>query len=768
MKKFVVVVLSGLFCAGTICAQHILMSGTDGLISWEITDDVLIISGDGVMRDYDSDHFAPWSDWSDDIQKVVIAEGVTFIGDNAFYQKYNSLTSITIPASLQNIGVNAFIGCHNVSEFINVGLEPLPATAGTFSGIILETCTVRVPETSVSQYQDDRWGWGLFANIVAIEAGLSFDREEIYMFLNGTAVTEIISATVTGITPFIIAWSSSDTNIATVDHSGNVTIVNSGTSVITGSIGSIEASYTLIAMTHGAVDGQISWGIHDESLYIFGAGPIPDYNPAPWVIHKNLFSTVVIDEGITGIGNAAFNNCNGVTSVSIPATVTTIGNAAFAFCTNLTSVNISSSVNFIGEEAFVGCEALSSILVDEDNQAYSSDDSGVLFNKNKTTLIAYPGGKSGSYTIPGTVETIGKSAFKYCGFLTAVIIPASVTTIGDLVFFYCSNLSKIINLSITPQTIVSYSVFASVAANCILIVPDVERYKNAQYWGFNMMALDVEISLDGEEFYLLMGNTEWITVTVTGDVTDPGLISWSSSHENIAAVDQTGFITAVSSGTTVVTASIGITKVTCMVTVVEVSEGTASIVGTVHYEDTENVRINLYMKVTGKSSQVKKGIAGGYVLLATVIPNNNGEYSFGNLPEGFYKVEVEIGDNISESSEEITLSEGETCQGINFVVDRSTGAITRLFTTGMAELPGADVKIYPNPFTDAVHITGAFADTQRAASLRVINTSGTTVHTQIITNPVEIIHMEHLSAGMYIFCIENNGRITATFKVVKQ
>ena len=64
------------------------------------------------------------------------------------------------------------------------------------------------------------------------------------------------------------------------------------------------------------------------------------------------------------------------------------------------------------------------------NSVYSSVD-GVLFNKSQTTLIQYPGGKAGSYTIPNSVTSIGDYAFSGCTSLTSVTIPNSVTSIGD-------------------------------------------------------------------------------------------------------------------------------------------------------------------------------------------------------------------------------------------------------------------------------------------------------------------------------------------------
>ena len=167
-----------------------------------------------------------------------------------------------------------------------------------------------------------------------------------------------------------------------------------------------------------------------------------------------------IPNSVTTIGESAFIDCKSLTIKNIPNSVTTIGESAFLFCKSLTNINIPNSVTTIGEGAFSGCDSLRSITIPSsvvtingnpfllwhghlynESEAFIYEDH-VLFNKNKTILIAYRA-KGTNYTIPNSVRTIGDSAFLGCDSLTSINIPNSVTTIGDLAFEFCNSLTSI-------------------------------------------------------------------------------------------------------------------------------------------------------------------------------------------------------------------------------------------------------------------------------------------------------------------------------------
>ena len=152
---------------------------------------------------------------------------------------------------------------------------------------------------------------------------------------------------------------------------------------------------------------------------------------------ESLSGKYSIRKGVKVIGNRAFGCCEFLTNINIPNSVTTIGKHAFAYCEFLTSITIPCSVVTIIGNSFCGWHG----ILNNESKAFIYEDH-VLFNKNKTILIAYRA-KGTNYTIPNIVRTIGDSAFWGCDYLTSINIPNSVTTIGECAFSHCDSLTSI-------------------------------------------------------------------------------------------------------------------------------------------------------------------------------------------------------------------------------------------------------------------------------------------------------------------------------------
>ena len=156
-----------------------------------------------------------------------------------------------------------------------------------------------------------------------------------------------------------------------------------------------------------------------------------------------------IPDGVTTIENYAFAYCDSLKSVNIPDSVTTIGQEAFRSCTSLTSVNIPDSLTTIGEGAFSSCDSLT-----EFNGKFAEDNGRILVVDGVLTAFA-PAGIT-QYTIPDSVTTIGKSAFDSCDSLASVNIGDSVTTIGEYAFYNCNSLTSV-NIPESVTTIGAYA-----------------------------------------------------------------------------------------------------------------------------------------------------------------------------------------------------------------------------------------------------------------------------------------------------------------------
>ena len=225
------------------------------------------------------------------------------------------------------------------------------------------------------------------------------------------------------------------------------------------------------AASSGTCGDGLVWDLDDNgNLTISGNGSMFDYSHkgGPW---GNGVKSIRFEGSVTGIGEWAFYDCKSLASVTIPDSVTDIGYRAF-FC----------------------CDSLASITVSSGNENYSSDD-GILFNKNKTTLIAYPSSKLGvEYAVPDYVEAVDDDAFRHCK-LQYVFLPESVKSVGAEAFGGCKSLVSV--TIIGPVKVILDLTFAHCTNLRYVFLPDSVKYIGSGAFSdcFNLEYINIPASI---------------------------------------------------------------------------------------------------------------------------------------------------------------------------------------------------------------------------------------------------------------------------------
>jgi hypothetical protein len=176
---------------------------------------------------------------------------------------------------------------------------------------------------------------------------------------------------------------------------------------------------------------------------------------------------------------------------------------AFVFCTELTTITIPASVTNIEDRAFNGCFNLIGITVDANNPAYCSVD-GILYNKDKTTLLQFPPGKAGAFVIPNSVTEIVPLALWNCPYLTGVKIPEGIKSIDQEEFAACRNLATVI----VPASVTN---IGPNAFNSCISMRGIYFYGNAPNYGEPWRDGIAKIlgGLDTGTIYYVPGTTGW-------------------------------------------------------------------------------------------------------------------------------------------------------------------------------------------------------------------------------------------------------------------
>ena len=385
------------------------------------------------------------------LTSITIPNNVTNIGNSAF-RECESLMSITLPNSVTSIGNNAFCGCSSLTSItIPNGVTEIGWYA--FSGCRSLT-SITIPN-SVTSIDYSAFSGCTSLKSITIPNSVTEIGSSVFSGCRSltsitipNSVTEIGSSAFSGcrsLTSIMIP--NSVTSIGDYAFSGcesltSITMPNSVTSI------GDYAFEDCTSLTNVTIpDGVTSIGDYAfEDCTSLTNVTIPDGVTS---IGDSAFegcaslTSITIPDGVTYISDGAFSGCKSLTSITIPDSVTSIGSSAFYGCTSLTSIMIPDSVTSIVSSAFGGCSSLTAINVATENQNYVSIN-GVLYNKDKTTIMRYPAGKKDeNYKIPDGVTSIGDYTFKDCISLTSITIPESVKEIGYSAFEGCASLTSI-------------------------------------------------------------------------------------------------------------------------------------------------------------------------------------------------------------------------------------------------------------------------------------------------------------------------------------
>lgn len=413
MKRKLLSLLVLLLTATTGAWAEVIYSGSCGTgVTYSLTDDgVLTISGSGAMTDYANVGSRPWNSDSfrNQITSVVIESGVTSIGSNAFYGCTN-LASVGIFTSVTTIGNNAFEDCSSLTAIV------VPASVTSIGANAFKSCSSLAKVYIFAYNPMTSCGDNAFDG--------ASDGLKIYVPNSKGEAYE------TGWP----AYASNIEELQTYGYCGNPS-VNGGNNV----------AWTLTKA---------------DVLTIIGTGAMVDMGSAsrqPWYGARERIPSVVVEKGVTHIGNNSLRSLSKMTSLSLPEGLQTIGNYAFSSDNNesFTSVTIPASVTSIGTYAFQGCNGLTSITIPAS-----------VTNIGEYAFVNCS--KLSTFTIPAGVTSIYRNTFAGCSSLGSIDIPAGVTSIGQNAFINCSELATVTlnsNPSIGTNAFYNIKAGASVTMN---------------------------------------------------------------------------------------------------------------------------------------------------------------------------------------------------------------------------------------------------------------------------------------------------------------
>ena len=362
--------------------------------------------------------------------EVTVAGNVARIGDGAFAE-YSQLTDITLPSGVKTVGRGAFFGCRGLARLV------IPSGAQSIGEAAFAYCSgltsLSLPE-SVTEIGDGAMNMGTnltiygktgsYAETYAKEHGIKFSAGEPQEPAERKAISDSdvslsqVSYTYDGTEKKPEVTVKCDGVVLTKDTDYTVAYADNV------NVGTAKATVTGIGNYKGTVTKEFTIAKADEKD---PAAEGFDIRDGMLYSYSGNAKEVIIPENVTQIKADAFDNCSSVTSITIPKSVTFIdGNDAI----------------MIVDKIPFRCGSLQEIKVDEENGNYASVD-GILYRKDKKTLIRCPQGKSGKADIPQGVETVQRGAFMGCGSLTSIVFPQGLKGIDRKAFVGCGSLESV-------------------------------------------------------------------------------------------------------------------------------------------------------------------------------------------------------------------------------------------------------------------------------------------------------------------------------------
>lgn len=391
---------------------------------------------------------------------------VTSIVEQAF-DGCSAITEVTIPASVTSVGSDVFNGCSSLTQAtIGDGLTEISTSMFTncsaLEKLVIGKGVTKIESFAFANCSNLKEITVLASNPPSVASDRSFENvsRDIPVYVPLEALSAYKAASVwkgfTNLQPISTEF--------TVDKlKYNVTDLVANTVEITSGYG--DGALNIPAtVTYAGTEYKVT-SIGVEAFY------------------DCSFTSVTIPDGVTIIKYGAFQNCTDLTEVTFGNSITTIEYSAFYYCLSLKQVTIPKSVTNIGVNVFFYCTALTHINVDAANPAYSSEN-GVLFNKDKTTLLRYPAAKPGTtYTVPKSVTCIGESAFGQCTALKELTLSENVSKIESYAFEDFAAITKMTVLATVPPT-AETSAFKYFNLDTPVYVPasSLDAYKAANVW----------------------------------------------------------------------------------------------------------------------------------------------------------------------------------------------------------------------------------------------------------------------------------------------